>query len=500
VRRLGVWQSADIHGIKKSEHAASAAAAAADEDEGDDGLEFQLKWVGYPDVIWFNAAAHLQSMKPLASSTPLPSGGGGDANWDEFPEDRMDLPLLRAVLDKIPALSTLRLWASGDKNVDEKGVRLDVDAEGVSSSSSSSRSSTNKKQREGGGVSSLNKAATDQSLVPDFIPSSTQLGGTKFGYTYKKGEFGFGFYKIKQQGSVNGVSGGTGGDSGGSCGCDEGLVSALADGGSSSSSSSSGGGGADAGSAQEVGGDRSTREGGSSSSSSSLPSGGDVLRRKLDQLDDLIFPLLRWLLTSNRKSHLRALRPSERFESLGPLSHQFALLSGPIERETAFQRMKRAHGSLFAWHGSGSGNWHAILRTSLQNMSNTKHMSTGAAYGKGIYFATDSVTSIAYCRNVQGGRLVPSKFGTDCWPNSMFGRSLTCLALCEIINKKEDFTLHPGSLLPGGRGGVGSGYYVVPHEEYVTTRFFIVNPQSTVNENSETIVTEATKQGKFQFL
>ena len=53
---------------------------------------------------------------------------------------------------------------------------------------------------------------------------------------------------------------------------------------------------------------------------------------------------------------------------------QFVLLSGPVEREARFQSLKARHGSLFAWHGSSPGNWHVILRTSLQNMSNTKHM------------------------------------------------------------------------------------------------------------------------------
>jgi len=63
------------------------------------------------------------------------------------------------------------------------------------------------------------------------------------------------------------------------------------------------------------------------------------------------------------------------------------LLSGPVEREQHFQALKQAHGSLFSWHGSSSGNWHVILRTSLKNMSNTKYMSAGAAYGNGIYFS-----------------------------------------------------------------------------------------------------------------
>jgi len=168
-----------------------------------------------------------------------------------------------------------------------------------------------------------------------------------------------------------------------------------------------------------------------------------LLRRRLDELDDLIVPLLSWLLLTNR-AHLRPLRPSERLAGLGKGSHQFIMMSGPVERELKFQALRRRHGAMFAWHGSGSGNWHVILRTSLQNMSGSKHMSAGAAYGSGIYFAASADTSRGYCRDVRTGRVGRS------WPKSIFGAELTCLALCEIVDKKEDFTYYPGKT--GGEG------------------------------------------------
>lgn len=39
---------------------------------------------------------------------------------------------------------------------------------------------------------------------------------------------------------------------------------------------------------------------------------GDLLRVKLDEIDDLIYPLLQWLITSNL-SHIRILREEEQF-------------------------------------------------------------------------------------------------------------------------------------------------------------------------------------------
>jgi len=99
---------------------------------------------------------------------------------------------------------------------------------------------------------------------------------------------------------------------------------------------------------------------------------GDVLRMKLDEIDDLIYPLLRWLIATNL-SHIRLLREEENFDQMSS-PHNFVLLSGPAQREQTFQMLKQKHGSFFAWHGSSLGNWHVILRTSLKNMSSTKYM------------------------------------------------------------------------------------------------------------------------------
>lgn len=52
-------------------------------------------------------------------------------------------------------------------------------------------------------------------------------------------------------------------------------------------------------------------------------------------------------------------------------------------------------------------------------------MSTGQAYGPGIYMAADSSTSLGYARQGVG------------WDKSIFakgGNNLQCLAICEVIN------------------------------------------------------------------
>ena len=65
----------------------------------------------------------------------------------------------------------------------------------------------------------------------------------------------------------------------------------------------------------------SDASGGGSGVEQRVESGGVLLRRKLDELDDLIYPLLRWLLVTN-KAHLRPLRPDERFDEMGSSSMQ----------------------------------------------------------------------------------------------------------------------------------------------------------------------------------
>lgn len=137
------------------------------------------------------------------------------------------------------------------------------------------------------------------------------------------------------------------------------------------------------------------------------------------------------------------------------------LLTGPVERESHFQRLKaetaatkgEGLGSVFAFHGSGIGNWHSILRLGLKNYSNTKYMSAGAAYGVGVYFATQMSVSLGYC----------TRSGGSGWPLSRFGANCSFMALCELINRPDEYTHN-------------SNIVVVPNEQYITTRYFLVNP------------------------
>lgn len=121
----------------------------------------------------------------------------------------------------------------------------------------------------------------------------------------------------------------------------------------------------------------------------------DNMKQFLDEKDTLLFPLFRWIITSNR-THLMPVPEKLRIKELDDNVLQYVMLSSNPEREAVFRSKREKYGSLFAFHGSHTGNWHAILRHGLKNLSNTSKMSAGAAHGSGIYLAPELSTSIGY--------------------------------------------------------------------------------------------------------
>ncbi|CAN0169584.1 unnamed protein product, partial [Hapterophycus canaliculatus] len=135
--------------------------------------------------------------------------------------------------------------------------------------------------------------------------------------------------------------------------------------------------------------------------------------------------------STRNRAHLRPLRGSELIQEI-PCFKQFMLVTGTAEREARFQTMKRmaakngGTGSFFAFHGSKSENWHGILHMGLRNMSGTKFMTAGAAYGHGIYMANQLSVSLHYAnRGASGGH----------WPLATTKGEATIVAVCEVIDK-----------------------------------------------------------------
>lgn len=198
------------------------------------------------------------------------------------------------------------------------------------------------------------------------------------------------------------------------------------------------------------------------------------LRIYLDTIHVLMYPLLRWILATNR-SHLRYISPELQSElNLKDVcTHLFVLITGPYKKEISFQKLKQAAsevitevnveathntGSLLAFHGSPCGNWHSILRMGIKNFSNTKYMTVGAAYGEGAYFSESMNTCIPY-----------SHASSIRWLNSklVVNGALSCLAVCELAKTVTPYN---------GTHKIPSGMHVIQDEDRIMTRFLLINP------------------------
>jgi len=216
---------------------------------------------------------------------------------------------------------------------------------------------------------------------------------------------------------------------------------------------------------------------------SELASRNDIgeIKTLMDTKHELAFPLMQWLISSNR-CHMVRIEAQHQLPCMGTV-HQFLMLSAAPEHEAKFRALRKKHGSTFAFHGSATENWHSILRTGLRNASGTKFQVNGAAYGSGIYLSPAAATSLGYCRHTGTFRQGSGK-------NGWLGPELVCMAMCEVINhdiKKS------------------GDIWVQPHETHVVTRFFFVFDNATARnkaqavhtQNNKNVLTEINKPLKF---
>jgi len=207
-----------------------------------------------------------------------------------------------------------------------------------------------------------------------------------------------------------------------------------------------------------------------------------TLLEKCKELSPLLYPLLRWIVATNR-AHVKGV------ESKLPMNtdYQFILKSSSPEKEEKFQKAKIEHGSFFAWHGSPLGNWHSILRVGLKNYSDTVHQRNGRVYGPGIYMAADSGTSIGYAA------------GYSTWENSQFGKSLKCVALCEVIDFGSESECLGQVHRPKCKHCTSAPYFRIEMEEYVITRFlFIFSGNASFNKNASELKNNIEQMKEFQ--
>ncbi|KAJ3167957.1 hypothetical protein HDU88_001904 [Geranomyces variabilis] len=184
------------------------------------------------------------------------------------------------------------------------------------------------------------------------------------------------------------------------------------------------------------------------------------LRPVLDQIDPLIYPLLRWIICSNRSFIKELRREEDKVTGIGAGHLQFKMVMSTPEKEEIFlkERKQWASGnavqSVWGFHGSPLYNWHSILRTGLH----TQKITHGRAYGNGIYHALDYNTSSGY-----------ASMGGNAWPNSKIGVT-QCLSLNEIVNCPDSFVSR-------------NPYLVIGNINWVQTRFLLVQPTFSLPNN-----------------
>ena len=200
-------------------------------------------------------------------------------------------------------------------------------------------------------------------------------------------------------------------------------------------------------------------------------------QQKLNESDALLYPLVSWLVMSNR-SHIVKIPPRYQL-SFMHTPHQFLLLSSPPSKEAIFQEAKKTEmqGSYFAFHGSLIENWHSILRGGLLVGTGTKHQVHGAAYGRGIYLSPLSSVSYGYSNCGHGeynGTDLPvgavsSKMTPGQKSRFISGKNITCIALCEVINSATCLQRF-------------QNVWVCSNPDLVCTRFFFVYEDGQVGD------------------
>ncbi|KAG9297568.1 hypothetical protein G9A89_007643 [Geosiphon pyriformis] len=187
-----------------------------------------------------------------------------------------------------------------------------------------------------------------------------------------------------------------------------------------------------------------------------------ILKAELDKLDPLCFPLLSWIISSNR-THLRLLESEEEKVQFNEESsygnwRQFVMIMSSPDKESNFQKAKEE--LRIERMGQPLGELTCL---------NWKKIVHGRAFGDGVYHSLQAGTSATYA-----GAAYPRK-DTGVWKNSMLVVT-KCMALSEIVNRPSRFI----STNP---------YLVVSDESWITTRYLFVeclrNPTDPVSDSYE---------------
>ena len=141
--------------------------------------------------------------------------------------------------------------------------------------------------------------------------------------------------------------------------------------------------------------------------------------------------------------------------------YQFDLLALPHPHHT---HQTTHHSSRTVFHGSPLPNWHSIVRRGLESKSGTREQTSGAIFGKGIYFSDD----------LRVARMFSSV--QTAWGRSLLGDRLEVVGMYELVMDAAGVRM--GEEVVKGKVSSGSGRGGGGEEEEVPENYYVCSDNS----------------------
>ncbi|KAL7295219.1 mono [ADP-ribose] polymerase PARP16 [Trichogramma pretiosum] len=182
--------------------------------------------------------------------------------------------------------------------------------------------------------------------------------------------------------------------------------------------------------------------------------------------------LLYWVLVKLKDLHIRSINKDcyesvlKRVGSQLPAAEPNLIFQVASARQSTseekWRELATGHSTFYAYHGSRLENFHSIIHYGLQ-----QHLCKKSLFGKGIYLSKELGVSLPYS---------PSGHS---WGASILGSTLSCVALCEVINHPDvkigDTDDAARNLAPESVGGkIPNKYCLVLNNELVRIRYLLV--------------------------
>jgi ubiquitin-conjugating enzyme E2 Q len=202
-----------------------------------------------------------------------------------------------------------------------------------------------------------------------------------------------------------------------------------------------------------------------------------------DKISPTALAILRWIIASNRSCIVGVDEP-ERVRGMNDwIQFRFAM-GAPVrtnylesiivylflqDKEQRFidavndlvdQNSEVKHSTIFAWHGSPLANWHSIIREGLHY----NYVSSGRAFGDGVYHSLDYNTSRGYTNTYFNSS------ANSAWPKSMIGIT-SSICLSEIVNSPGEFV----SQTP---------HIVIDKLDWIQTRYLFVKGSKSESDHN----------------